>query len=94
MKRSQLILDEKNDQRLRKLAHQEGKSISEIVRQILDEYFAERERQERERSIEALHKLDQIREATLKRGVYEGDLINEMRQEREAEMEDVWRRWS
>ncbi|WP_322792445.1 ribbon-helix-helix protein, CopG family [Bellilinea sp.] len=94
MKRSQLILDEKNDWRLRELAYREGKSISEIVRQILDEYFAERERKEREQSVQALRKLDQIRESTAKFGVYEGDPVNEARQERDAEIEDVWRQWS
>lgn len=94
MKRNQLILDENNDQRLRKLAHQEGKSISEIVRQILDEYFAERERNQRERSLQALRKLDQIREQTARHGVYEGDPVNEARDERDAEIEDVWRQWS
>ena len=94
MKRSQLILDEDNDRRLREMAYRQGKSISEIVRQILDEYFAERERKEREQSVQALRKLDQIRESTAKFGVYEGDPVNEARQERDAEMEDVWRQWS
>jgi hypothetical protein len=94
MKRSQLILDEDNDQRLREIAKREGKSLSEIVRQILNEYFAERERKEREKALQALRKLDQIREATVKYGVYEGDPVNEAREERDAEVEDVWRQWS
>jgi hypothetical protein len=94
MKRSQVILDEDNDRRLRELAAREGKSISEIVRQILDEYFAERERKAREEALEVLRALDQIREQTARHGVYEGDPVNEARDERDAEIEDVWRQWS
>lgn len=94
MKRSQVILDEDNDRRLRELAAREGKSISEIVRQILDEYFAERERKAREEALEVLRALDQIREQTARYGVYEGDPVNEARDERDAEIEDVWRQWS
>ncbi|WP_322805600.1 ribbon-helix-helix protein, CopG family [Thermanaerothrix sp.] len=94
MKRSQVILDDDNDRRLRELASREGKSISEIVRQILDAYFAERERKEREKALEVLRTLDQIREQTARYGVYEGDPVNEARDERDAEIEDVWRQWS
>jgi plasmid stability protein len=94
MKRSQVILDDDNDRRLRELASREGKSISEIVRQILDAYFAERERKEREKALEVLRTLDQIREQTARYGVYEGDPVNEARDERDAEVEDVWRQWS
>ncbi len=94
MKRSQVILDDDNDRRLRELAAREGKSISEIVRQILDAYFAERERKEREKALEVLRTLDQIREQTARYGVYEGDPVNEARDERDAEVEDVWRQWS
>ncbi|GAP06171.1 ribbon-helix-helix protein, copG family [Anaerolinea thermolimosa] len=94
MKRNQLILDEENDRRLREMASREGKSLSEVIRQILDEYFAERERKERERSLQALRKLDRIREETARYGVYEGDPVNEAREERDAEVEDVWRQWS
>ena len=76
------------------MAAREGKSISEIVRQILDEYFAERERKAREEALEVLRALDQIREQTARYGVYQGDPVNEARDERDAEIEDVWRQWS
>lgn len=94
MKRSQLILDEENDRRLREMAAREGKSLSEVIRQILQEYFTERERKEKERSLLALRKLDEIREETAKYGVYEGNPVTEARNEREAELEDIWRQWS
>ncbi|NPV86274.1 MAG: ribbon-helix-helix protein, CopG family [Anaerolineae bacterium] len=92
--RTQLLLDTAQVRRLREMAAREGKSISEIVRQILDEHFAERERMAQEKRFETLRKLDKIREATAKYGAYKGDPVNDARNEREAESEDVWRQWS
>lgn len=94
MSRNQLILGNAHDRRLREIAYREGKSISEVVRQILDEYFAEKDRQAREEALQALAGLDGIREATARYGVYEGDPINEAREERDRETEDVWKQWS
>jgi hypothetical protein len=91
MSRNQLILDNAHDRRLREIAYREGKSISEVVRQILDEYFAEKDRQAREEALKALDGLDRIREASARYGVYEGDLVNEAREERLREMENVWK---
>ena len=39
MRRAQLLLNDEQDRRLREIAIREGKSLSEMVRQILDEYF-------------------------------------------------------
>lgn len=94
MKRSQLILSDLHDRRLREMASREGKSISEVVRQILDDYFAGLDLQQQERTLKALAELDQIREATARYGVYEGDPVNEAREEREQETEELWDRWS
>ena len=91
MSRNQLILDNAHDRRLREIAYREGKSISEVVRQILDEYFAEKDRQAREEALKALDELDRIREAAARYGVYEDDLVNEAREERLREIEDVWK---
>lgn len=94
MNRAQLLLDDVQDRRLREMAAREGKSISEIVRQILDEYFARQDRQAQEENLRALQMLDRIREETARYGVYEGDPVNQAREERDAEMEDVWQQWS
>lgn len=94
MKRSQLILSDLHDRRLREMASREGKSISEVVRQILDDFFARLDRQRQEQTLQALAELDQIREATARYGVYEGDPVNEAREEREQETEELWDRWS
>ncbi len=92
--RTQLLLDDEQNRRLREMAAREGKSLSEVVRNILDEYFAWQERRAQEEKLNLLQALDRIRERTAQQGVYEGDLVNEVREERDAEMEDVWRQWS
>jgi len=94
MNRTQLLLDDTQDRRLREMAAQRGKSISEIVRQILDEYFYWQDRQAREENLRALQALNHIREETAQHGVYEGDPVNQARQERDAEMEEIWQQWS
>ncbi len=92
--RTQLLLDDEQNRRLREMAAREGKSLSEVVRNILDEYFAWQERRAQEEKLNLLQALDRIRERTAQQGDYEGDLVNEAREERDAEMEDVWRQWS
>lgn len=94
MKRVQILLSNEQDRRLREIVPQ-GKSISEVVRQILDAYFAEQDRRVQENALKALAELDRIRQKVAEQyGVYEGDLVNEARLERESQMEDVWKQWS
>ncbi len=94
MNRAQVLLDDTQARRLRELAAREGKSLSEIVRQILDEYFAWQDHRSQHENLRALQALDQIREKTAQRGMYEGDPVNQARQERDAEMENIWQQWS
>ncbi len=91
MNRAQLLLNDNQNHRLREMANREGKSISEIVRQILDEYFKEQDLREQTAALEALRKLDQIREASAKYGVYVGNPVEEVREERDQDMEQLWR---
>ena len=94
MHRTQLLLNDEQIQRLRAMAIRKGKSISEVVRQILEEYFAEQDRKEQTEALEALKGLDQIRQATAQRGVYVGEPVNEIREERERQMEEIWQQRS
>lgn len=94
MHRTQLLLNDEQNQRLREMAIQKGQSISEVVRQILEAYFAEQDRREQMEALEALKGLDQIREAGSQYGVYVGDPVNEIREERERHMEEVWQQRS
>lgn len=47
----------------------------------------------RRSALEVLRVLDRIRRQTVAFGDYEGDPVNQARDEREAEVEDVWRDW-
>lgn len=94
MNRAQLLLNDAQDRRLREMAADRGKSISEIVRQILDEYFSWQDSQVQEKNLRILQALDHIREETAQHGVYEEDPVNQARQERDEENEDLWRQWS
>jgi hypothetical protein len=60
VKRVQTLLSNEQDRRLREIVPQ-GKSISEVVRQILDAYFAEQDRRVQENALKALAELDRIR---------------------------------
>ncbi len=90
MYRTQLLLSEEQNQRLREMAVREGKSLSEVVRQILDEYFADQDRRVQMEALAALRGLDQIREITAQYGVYVGEPVNEVREERKRQMEETW----
>ncbi len=90
MHRTQLLLTDEQNQRLRKITKREGKSLSEVVRQILDEYFASQDRKAQIEALEALKKLDQIREATAQDGMYEGNAVNEAREARERQIKEIW----
>jgi len=95
MNRTQLLLDDEQDRRLREMAARQNQSLSETIRQILDEYFAEQDRRTREEALRTLDQLDRIREdATVQYGMYEGEPVNEARQEREQQAEDVWKQQS
>lgn len=48
---------------------------------------------ERRNALEALRILDRIRRQTAASGAYEGDPVSQARDERDAEVEDVWRQW-
>jgi hypothetical protein len=95
MIRAQLLLTPAQRQRLRALAQREGRSLSDVARRALEvgldtlEGHTDEVVQER---LKILAELSQIREAGRARyGVYQGDLVAESRQEREEEMERVWR---
>jgi plasmid stability protein len=95
MNRTQLLLDDEQDRRLREMAARQNQSLSETIRQILDEYFAEQDRRTQEEALRTLDQLDHIREsASAQYGVYEGEPVNEARQERERQVEDVWQQQS
>ena len=92
--RTQLLITPALRQRLERMAQQEGRSLSEVARRALeaglDELEGEDERARRR--LEALEALAELRaEIEARYGVYQGDIIAEVRAERERQLDRVWR---
>ena len=91
--RAQLLLESDQHEALAEIAQQEERSISDLVREIVRQHLAERDDKARkQREMQAIEQLTQIR-ARLKEehGVYQGDLLAEVRAEQEEEMVRIWR---
>ena len=92
---AEVILDEKKWDRLRVLAEREGKTMEDFLRGLIEDYLKERDRLEAGRLLHVLEELRQIRERNAARwGIYDGDLIGEVREERMRQTEDVCSQWS
>ena len=91
--RAQILLEPEQHRTLSELAEREGRSISDLVRESVQAYLAERERDaQREREKEALDRLTDLRERIRERhGTLDIDLIREARDERDRDNERVWR---
>ena len=92
MHRTQLLLEPNQYKNLRTLAQQEQRSISEIVREILDQYLEENDQRTRWiRRSQALNRLSVLRARVQKRtGVYAGDLVAAARDERDEDFMHIW----
>ncbi len=92
MYRAQILLDPKQHRRLEELARKEGKSISAVTRQVigLGLECMENEAEVWEKRARILAGLKALREK--QPFEYTGDLIDEARQEREQEQDELWRR--
>jgi len=91
--RAQLLLELEQHQALAEIARREGRSISDLMREIVRQYLVERYQAARkQREMQAIEGLAQIRERLKdEHGVYRGDLLAEVRGEREGEVERIWR---
>lgn len=91
MIRSQILLEPTQRHRLEELARREGRSISDITRRAIDAGLEVLEPMD-DIWEKRMRILSQLRKARQKQpSVYQGDLINEARQEREQERERIWR---
>ncbi|MHB0979435.1 MAG: ribbon-helix-helix protein, CopG family [Thermoleophilia bacterium] len=90
--RAQILLEPEQQQSLAKLAAEQGRSISDLVRQVVQEFLDdETQAATRARRLEALECLDRLREQIRERhGVLDVDLVREVRDEREADLERLW----
>ena len=91
--RAQILLEPKQHRALSEIAEHEERSISDIVRESVQIYLAAREREtQRERALQALQDLTAIRQHLQEQqGIFDGDLVAQIRQEREQDVERVWR---
>jgi predicted CopG family antitoxin len=95
MVRTQILLEPNQHEELAEIAHREGRSVSDLVREIIREQLEQRRRMrdaEVKRHLDALDRIREHREAILaRRGgkPLEKDVvevINQMREERDAEI--------
>jgi len=93
--RAQVMLIPEDYQRLKSLADAQGKSLSEMIRDAVTRYLAEQEQLKQGQFRQSLEEIRRIRQQNAARhGIYQGDLVNEAREERQRQDEDVWKQWS
>lgn len=86
MHRTQLFLEPEQHEALSRKARREGRTISEVVRDYVDEGLA-RSRAEIDRRLAVL---DELARLGAEIGPISGDPIAEVREERDREIEAVW----
>jgi predicted DNA-binding protein len=90
--RAQLLLQAEQHQALAKIAEQEGRSISDLVREIVDQHLAERRQQTQQlTALQAIERLTQIRARLQEEhGLYQSDPLADVRAEWEEDVERMW----
>jgi hypothetical protein len=88
--RAQILLEPEHHRTLAEITHHEGRSISDLVHEIVGQYLAEQNQKARlQREIQAIEELTHIRKQLQEQhGVYRVDLVTEMRAEREQDTAD------
>ena len=93
--RAQVLMTREQRRRIERLAEKEGRSLSDITRRALEAGLDQLEGETDEalrRERENLLAMRVLRERALARyGVYQGDLVNEAREERDRQVDDVWK---
>jgi hypothetical protein len=90
--RAQILLEPEQHRTLADIAEKEGRSISEVVREIVGQYLVEREQETQlQKEMQAIEALTKIRrQIEQKHGVCRRDLLAESRAEREQDFERIW----
>lgn len=91
--RTQILLEPEQHESLQQLAAAEGRSMSQIIREAVAEYLVDHSKEwEKQQALDTLARLSEFREQLVAQyGIYEGDLLAEAREERDADLERVWR---
>ncbi len=88
--RTQVLFDEDTLRKLKAAAEEQGRSVSDLVRELVESGLESRRQQEMQRFEAVLEQLRQIREANAaKYGEVEPDLLEKVREERDREMEEL-----
>jgi hypothetical protein len=91
--RAQILLEPEQHQALQQIARREGRSLSDVAREVIQVGLDARQHDSEEiwnKRKQAMQKLRQIREAVLQaHGIYEGNLVAEARARREEQTEEV-----
>ena len=82
--RVQILLEPRQHTALKKVAKRQDKSVSELMRQITDEYLSKSTPNQDDEVLQALDTLKQVRE---KQVIYEGDPVAEARRERQDQQD-------
>jgi len=87
--RAQILLEPEQHRMLAEIARKEGRSISEVTRRAIRAGLLAIQNQDEvwQKRMEALAALRQIRESSLP---YSGDLINDDREEHDADSSRAW----
>ncbi len=89
--RVQILLDKNDHSELHEVAKGQGKSLSEILRELVHRYLEEQRQAESEQFRHILARLREIRERNATEyGVYEGEILQDVREEYEREQEERW----
>jgi predicted DNA-binding ribbon-helix-helix protein len=91
--RTQILLEPEQHKKLKEIAQIEERSISDLLRELVRDYLEEQDRDAaKQRKLQALTQLTQMQHVLMDRhGIYHGDLIAELRDERDEDNERVWR---
>ena len=90
--RGQILLESEQHQALAQIAEQEGRTISDLVREIVEQHLAERCQQDQQATaLQAVERLTQIRTRLQEeRGMVQTDPLAGMRAEWEKDVERTW----
>jgi metal-responsive CopG/Arc/MetJ family transcriptional regulator len=88
--RTQVLFDENTLRKLKAAAEEQGRSVSDLVRELVESGLERQRQQELQRFEALLQRLRQIRESNAaKYGEVDADLLERIREERSREQEDV-----
>lgn len=92
LQRTQILLERSQNEALGELARRSGRSRSELIREMLREHLAEKEREAKKAQVlDALEWLDKFRaKVEAKHGVITRDLVEEVRQEADSRWDELF----